>query len=36
MKYANEKYITVRHPISGAGVQAIPTGEALKHLLTDY
>ena len=27
MKYAKEKYITIRHPKTGAGVQAIPTGQ---------
>ena len=27
MKYANEKYIKVSHPITGAGVQAVPTGK---------
>jgi len=30
MKYANEKYITIRHPITGAGVQAVPTGQTAE------
>ena len=27
MKYANEKYINIKHPITGQTIQAVPSGK---------